>query len=319
MLPPTYDHLRYLDAKRSVDDRALNRVVLDALVSELARLQRPLNILEIGAGTGTMVSRLAEWGILEGAGYTLLDEDEQALSIARGRLGPQSLGQGPQSLGQGRRGEGWKGRGSAGVDNFNAVGSTSEIALDFVCKPLDAYLEGGPPKGRYHVLIANAFLDLVDVPPLLPRLWTLLQPGHPFWFTINFDGETIFLPEHPLDAAIFALYHRSMDERMRGDARSGDSRTGRHLLEQLPRSGASLVTAGSSDWVVHAVRGDYFDDEAYFLHHIVSTIERALMAIAPADAADWQAWLRQRRAQIDQRQLVYIAHQLDILGLAPAP
>ena len=48
------------------------------------------------------------------------------------------------------------------------------------------------------VLIANAVLDLVDVPAVLPGLLRLLVPGGVYWFTINYDGESIFEPGHPL-------------------------------------------------------------------------------------------------------------------------
>ena len=33
---------------------------------------------------------------------------------------------------------------------------------------------------RYDLLVANAFLDLVDVPALLPLLWRRTAPGRPF-------------------------------------------------------------------------------------------------------------------------------------------
>ena len=47
------------------------------------------------------------------------------------------------------------------------------------------------------VLIANAGLDLVDVPAILPGMSWLLVPGGVDWFTMNYDGESIFVPVPP--------------------------------------------------------------------------------------------------------------------------
>ena len=59
-IPHTYSFARYLTAKKSVDDRALNRHVWQSLVAALPRAtpEQPLQILEVGAGLGTMVERL---------------------------------------------------------------------------------------------------------------------------------------------------------------------------------------------------------------------------------------------------------------------
>ena len=58
-IPITYSLSRYLAAKKSVDDRALNWQVLAAPGSGSATSdpQQPLRILEVGAGIGSMVER----------------------------------------------------------------------------------------------------------------------------------------------------------------------------------------------------------------------------------------------------------------------
>jgi hypothetical protein len=55
----TFNFANYLSAKKSVDDRALNRGVLQSLVQHLEPIQAqdPLHVLEIGAGIGTMLER----------------------------------------------------------------------------------------------------------------------------------------------------------------------------------------------------------------------------------------------------------------------
>jgi hypothetical protein len=169
------------------------------------------------------------------------------------------------------------------------------------------------------VLIANAVLDLVDVPAILPGLLRLLVPGGVYWFTINYDGESIFAPGHPHDDQVMRAYHRDMDERVRYGRPAGESRTGRHLFHHLRAAGAPALAAGSSDWVVSAgPDGNYRGDEASFLRSILSTIQDALRSrpawVDPADLADW---LAVRDRQLAAGELVYIAHQLDFAGRSP--
>ena len=84
----TFSFSRYLEAKKSVDDRALNRLTWDALGKELtaARFPGPLRVLEVGAGIGTMLQRMVEWELVSNAEYTAIDLDPQNISSARQRL-----------------------------------------------------------------------------------------------------------------------------------------------------------------------------------------------------------------------------------------
>jgi hypothetical protein len=303
MLTSAYSH--YLLCKRTVDDRALNRDVLDHLRGELASpRQAPLRVLEIGGGLGTMVARLVEWRVVQRADYHLLDADAQLIADARVWLGSWA-----------------KSRGHACTVEAESVRLQGEPDIDltvrFVCAEIERFLRDAPDLPRADLLVANAFLDLVDVPAILPRLLGLLTQGGLCWFTVNFDGETILEPEHPDDTLFMRVYHRSMDERVRHGRPAGDSRSGRHLFFHLRKAGASLLAAGASDWVVHAQPLGYPDDEAQFLRHIVDTITAELAQhpeIPPARLAEWAAL---RRAQIGSGELVYIAHQLDFVCRGP--
>src|SRR5665648_611700 len=77
----SFDYTRYLAAKTSMDDRALNRQVLSEL-SRLIPAEAP-RVLEVGAGLGTMVARLLDWGVIDAGEYTLLDVDLQLLNNSR--------------------------------------------------------------------------------------------------------------------------------------------------------------------------------------------------------------------------------------------
>ena len=143
-----------------------------------------------------------------------------------------------------------------------------------------------------------------------------LAPGGLFYFTLNFDGATILEPpiDPDLDALIEALYHRTMDTRRSRGRPSGSSRTGRRLFGRLKEAGARLIAAGSSDWVVFPGPDGYPGDEAYFLHFIIDTIGQALHGHPELAGSRFQAWIAQRHRQIEARELIYIAHQLDFLG-----
>jgi hypothetical protein len=296
--PMTFDHARYLAAKATVDDRALNRRVL----AELCRLlpAGAPQVLEVGAGLGTMVARLLAWDAVGAGEYLLLDADRQLLDCSRRWLLDWAVARGLRSdlLPDGLR--------------------VGDLRVRLVHAELGSYLAAGHG-ALADVLIANAVLDLVDVPAILPGLLRLLVPGGVYWFTINYDGESIFEPGHPHDELIMQAYHRDMDERFRYGRPAGESRTGRRLFHYLRAAGAPALAAGSSDWVVSAgPDGNYPGDEAYFLHSILNTIQNALAnrrdRVEPADLADW---LAERGRQLAAGELVYIAHQLDFMGRSP--
>src|SRR5260221_845856 len=294
----TSGYARYLAAKTTVDDRALNRQVL----AELCRLMPAgaLRVLEVGAGLGTMVARLLDWGVVGAGEYVLLDEDRRWLDCARRWLGYWAAARG--------------GRSDLLPDGLQV----GDLRVRLVHAELGGYLEAAHGE-LADVLIANAVLDLVDVPAVLPGLLRLLVPGGVYWFTINYDGESIFIPSHPRDDQVMQAYHRDMDERFRYGRPAGESRTGRRLLLYLRAAGAPALAAGSSDWVVHAdLDGNYPGDEAYFVRSILNTIQNALRnrqdQVEPADLADW---LAERGRQLAAGELVYIAHQLDFVGRSP--
>jgi len=83
-IPITYSLIRYLAAKKSVDDRALNWQVWQRLVAALPRAttEQPLRILEVGAGIGSMVERLLAGDLLTHASYTAIDQAPTLLAEA---------------------------------------------------------------------------------------------------------------------------------------------------------------------------------------------------------------------------------------------
>jgi SAM-dependent methyltransferase len=302
---PASTFARYLTAKRAVDDRSLNQHVLGVLRAQVppGDANRPVRVLELGAGNGTMVARALEWRLFRHAEYVAVDGDADVVAD-----GWRSLPAWARARGLSCTEEAGRALHIAGEGSF-AVRLVHADLFDFE-----------PGERRFDLLIANALLDMVDVPTALPRLWRHLAPRAHFWFTINFDGETIFMPEidAELERRIIALYHRSMDERVIDGRPSGDSRCGRHLFEHLTASGAEILAAGASDWVVHPVAGRYPGDEAAFLHPIIDWIEGALRDHPELGENELKGWVEARRRHIDEARLTYVAHQIDFFGRAPA-
>jgi SAM-dependent methyltransferase len=290
---------RYLLAKQTVDDRALNRYVYETLTTSLP--QQVVRIIDVGAGVGTMLVRLMRWGLVGRADYTVVDSIQENIDY--------SLGWIPQ----------WAARNNFQVElidqnKMRVNDETRDVLITFECADVFDFIKTNPPKAD--LLIAHAFLDLLPLPDSLPKLFSLIKPGGLAWLTLNFDGVTTFEPviDPKLDTQIEQLYHQTMDDRPSG----GDSRSGRHLFKSLQDAGADILAAGSSDWVVFAQNGKYPSDETYFLQFILHFFEQSLTGHPNLDADSFAAWLKKRLAQIDRGELVYIAHQMDFL-VQPQP
>ena len=302
-----YSFQRYLLAKRSVDDRSLNGRIWEQfsqILQSAQQIQRA-SLIEIGAGIGTMFQRLTSSGLLRNAEYTALDSQSENVHFALETL------------------PGWAGN-QGGMVKPHPAGfalHTSHAKIDLIFEETDIFQFIPTVRGRktWDFLLAHAFLDLVNVLTTLPQLCSIVRPGGLMYFTINFDGLTIFEPafDPALDEAIQAAYHRTMDERLREGKCSGNSRSGRRMFHWLQTAGCETIEAGSSDWVVFPRNGKYPEDEGYFLHFIIHTVAEALKNNSEIDPERLAAWESFRHRQIEQAELVYIAHQMDFLVRTP--
>ena len=172
---------RYLEAKRTVDDRAIDRRVLSALRAELGRTPRP-RVLEVACGVGAGLERLLDRGILAEPRYVGVDRAPELVAIARDRL-------------------------------------RERATVELHAESLDDYAARPDVTGSFDLVMAHAFLDIVPLADTLGKLLTLARPGGLLYLPITFDGESIFEPGDPEDDAILGAYHRSMDDP--GQSRTG--------------------------------------------------------------------------------------------------
>jgi predicted O-methyltransferase YrrM len=309
-IPVTYSLMRYLAAKKSVDERALNCQVWKRLLAALPRAtpQEPLRILEVGAGIGSMVERLVAGDVLTHATYTAIDRAPALLAEAHRRLCRWARERGFE-VNENRQGQ------------LHVWQAGQHITIETEAIDVGHFMAREHGRRVWDLLIGQAFLDLIDIPTTLPGLCSLVHPGGLLYFPTTFDGGTVFQPESDteFDKALEACYHRAIDERVLDGKPSGDSRAGRRLLAYLQTAAVEVLAAGGSDWVIFAGADGYPADEAYFLHDIIHTIGLVLTGHPHLDAERLGAWVAQRHAQIEQGALVYIAHQLDVLGRMTAP
>jgi SAM-dependent methyltransferase len=265
---------RYLAAKRSVDDRALNGRVWRRLENELKpSATAPLRIVDAGSGIGTGAERIAEWRLAEPLSrirYTGVEPREELHEQASLRLHALPF---PAEL----------------------VGTT-----------LEAFAARGENRGQFDLVVAHALLDVVDLAPALEALAALARRGGLLYFPITFDGESIFEPGAAEDDEILDAYHHTMDQK-------GASRAGRRLFHQL-RSfpDVEVLEMGSSDWIVHPTRDRYYGDESFFLSFILRTIEDAVRE--KVERSTLEKWIAERRRQLLSAELLYCAHQIDVLA-----
>ncbi len=303
--PAGPDFSRYLASKKGLDDRSLNRQVWEGLVRAVRGRadSSPLRVLEVGCGIGTMVERLLDWGLLTRAAYTGIDVEAELLRAAAARLTGYAAARQADLSAE-----------SGGAMLFSTPAQNVRVAFEAI--DLGDFLDREQGNPAWDLLVAHAFLDLIDLAGTLPRLLSLLTPGGLFYFSLNFDGATILEPpiDPDLDALIAARYHHTMDTRRCRDRLSDGSRTGRRLLMRLKEAGARVVAAASSDWVVFPGPDGYPNDEAYFLHFIIDTVAQALCEHPELERGRFLAWVAERHRQIDAHELIYIAHQLDVMG-----
>lgn len=291
--------IRYLAAKKTIDDRSLNPRVWDRAWVDFHG--EPARVLELGAGIGTMVERVLQNSGVASLDYTAVDLNRGLLDEAVRRL---------DAWGTDHR---WSVKHSAGVLTLQSddKSMTFRTVHGDVRRPLPDQVEG-----KFDVVIASALLDLVDLRSVLPRLLSRVNQDGVFYFAINFDGVTIFEPafDPAVEQAVLRSYHRTMDERRLDGMPAGHSQTGRQLLALLPTLGARILEAGPSDWIVHPTDGAFKPDEHIFLQAILNTIERSLEDADDLDPNDLSRWLMTRRRQLADGSLILMTHQIDVCG-----
>jgi hypothetical protein len=293
-------YIRYLAVKRQIDDRSLSQSVWRTLRHRLrqATKMRPLDVIEMGGGIGTMFDRTLDWALAPHMQYTLVEANRAYLTECESRLKRLPyISTGSKNL--------YCGQAPSGVS----------FVLEILCANIYAVIDDPTMFGQWDVVMAHAVMDLVNIPETLHGFQRLLRLGGLLYLTLNYDGLSCFLPqwETEFEAMLVSRYHLSMDNRIIEGRRSGSSRSGRQLILNLLSAKLPLIAVGNSDWIVLPQRGGYTRGEAFFLETIVQTIQRQLQQDSAVDQHKLAQWAKHRIAQIAAGELIFMARNLDIL------
>ena len=290
----------YLAAKRSVDDRAIDRRVWDRFVDELDRRASetggPLRILEVGAGVGSMITRLAERDAFTGrVRYRAIDLEPATITDGRSFLPGWIEAAGYEV--------------SSTANGLVATRPDGSVELEMRLESADLF----EVDAEVDAVVAAAVLDVVPLRAAIEHLSNLLVDDGLLYAPTTFDGGTSFAPTDPLDDRIEGLYHRHMDELRE---QPGGSRAGRRLLYTLPECGYETLAVGAGDWIVRPIDGEYPAEEEHFLASILETIDAAVGEYPASEISPErrERWIERRFQELDRGVLTFVAHNLDVLA-----
>jgi SAM-dependent methyltransferase len=276
--------VRYLEAKRSVDEESRSRRVADRFVAALPATPR---VLEAGAGTGSLVPWLVERGVTAGS-YRGVEASAAVVAHAR-HARPAELR--------------YRGR---EVTTQQAGSRVADLGFCFEVGDALAKL----PDDEADAVVAQQFMDLVSIPEAVEAFTDALAPGGVAYFPLTFDGLSVFEPGHEADGAVERAYHEAIDQ-----TAGRTSHAGRRLATHLQRAPGELVAMDAADGIVRPRRGGYRADERYFLECILGFVESS---VGPESAPAIDDWLQTRRQQLARGTLLYVGHRYDLLYRTPA-
>ncbi|MDA3950152.1 MAG: class I SAM-dependent methyltransferase [Spirochaeta sp.] len=275
-------HTTYLEAKRTIDDRSIHPRLWERFLSEVGGApDEPLRIVELGAGSGTMVERLREWNAF------------------------------PRLTADGTRGlhyDAWEYNPETAAHLQRRIADAPEITSGRV---FDGDIAASDTVGSYDAVIAHAVLDLfpsAELPRILDRF---LRPGGILYGTIIFDGVTILEPvvEPELDTAILNAYHRTMTG---GFAR-------RHI-PALIAAGYTVLDVAASDWIVTPHPGAPDTEHEVLISTVLDMLESSVSELILREPTcgvtreQLTRWLSVRREQVRAGTLLFAAHQFDLVA-----
>lgn len=241
----------------------------------------PVRIAEVGAGTGTMLDRMREWGF-----FASMERAGRAVTYHAWELSSESAARLTERLAASPEVESWR-----------------VFTRDAADGPYD--------QTPYDLVVAHAVLDLFRPDVAAEMLARLLDTSGVAYASIVFDGATFMEPamDERIDEEILRLYHRSM----------GGGWARRHL-RTVREYGFSVAEVGSSDWIVPP-RGDRTRaDEQVLLSTILDMVKESVGSLiddgvdTALDKETLHRWIAHRREQVERGELLFVAHQFDFLA-----
>ncbi|UIO99996.1 class I SAM-dependent methyltransferase [Halobaculum sp. CBA1158] len=326
------DDVAYLEAARTVDDRAHSDAATAAFRSALVggdrgtdrrhegdhgghddHGDRGVRVLEAGAGTCGVLRRLVADGALPLGEWVAVDTDERALAAGRARLCEEAAEAG-YAVDSTAVSEGGETAGGTGV-RIGHRDRDAALRVRFRVDDARAVAEDGSEE-PFDGVVARSFADLLAPEDVLALLRSAAPEG---WYhlPLTFDGETRFAPDHPADDAVIDAFHGTMRNR---------GRAATLLVERLRAAGSPPAVDARADWVVAgdvagegaSEEGDgYPADEATFLETVLDTVVASVRESGAVADATLSEWAETRRTQLERGTLEYEAVNRDLFGRVP--
>jgi SAM-dependent methyltransferase len=285
----------YFEAKAFVDEKSLHQPTKSLFLALAQGLKG--RVLDLGCGSGKMLQRLLKWGISGSTAYVGVDPDPRVVKPFVHTF--NSL------FGQVE---------TKAKENRIEITAPGGIQILLYTSGAEDFLR---QHSQFEVMTSCSFFDLVDVYTVLPLVYEKLRRGGCVYFVCNFDGETHFEPviSSQLDERVIRLYHDSMRRRnLTLGIPDGDYCSGRQLAPVWQRCGGGVISLGSSDWVVRPSQGEYPEEERHLLQSIINFVAQALSGSSELAAEEIDLWVRERQRQLENGELIFVAHNLDFLG-----
>jgi SAM-dependent methyltransferase len=286
---------RYFEAKAFVDEKSLHEPTKSLFLAVAGRLKG--KVLDLGCGSGKMLQRLLEWGIPESTIYVGVDSDPGVVEPFQHTFNA-FLGQVQTNA----------------KENRIEITARQGIRIVLHTQRAEDYLS---EQEQFEVITSCSFFDLVNVYSVLPLVYEKLTGGGCGYFVCNFAGETYFEPviSSELDERVVRLYHDSMRRRnLTLGIPDGEYCSGRKLAPIWQRCGGEVISLGSSDWVLYPRHGEYPREERHLLQFILNLVTQALRGYSELAPEEIDFWIGERKRQLDDGQLIFVAHNLDFLG-----
>ena len=316
----TVDFPAYLEAKFAIDSASLNRELYAMFCDHLKNKIDP-RVLDLGTGTGAMLRRILSLNLQGRVHLVGLDQDQENLIAASDRTEKALRDSGFRV--QGTKLDGRMTQIRAGKPNV-------ELRIDLLWGDLlDWRKIEQIEEHTFDCITAHAFMDLMSLKSALAGIRHLLKSEGLFYSTLNYDGQTVFLPQYGepgVEQRLLHVYNRSMEDRRTRGKKTGGCLSGRRLYQALIEEGWTILGMGSSDWNLFPSGGQYSAEEKLFLVSILNMIARqALEELSPrataggvrsgfVDEKTLADWYRRRIEAVQSARLALVVHQLDMLA-----
>jgi SAM-dependent methyltransferase len=316
----TIDFPAYLEAKFAIDSASLNREVYAMFCDHLKNKIDP-RILDLGTGTGAMLRRILSLNLQGRVHLVGIDQDQENLIAASDRSEEALRSSGFRV--QGKKSDGRMTRIRAGRRNV-------ELRIDLLWGDLLEWRKiEHIEEHTFDCITAHAFMDLMPLKSALAGIRHLLKSDGLFYSTLNYDGQTVLLPQYVepgFEQRLLYVYNRSMEDRRARGKKTGGCLSGRRLYQAVFEEGWAILGMGSSDWNVFSPVGRYSSQEQLFLVSVLNMIAReALEASSSRTTAGGTRsgfvyekaladWYSSRIEAVQSGRLSLIVHQLDLLA-----